>query len=209
MATTDVTQLTPAQQQKDLNLLSRLNPDYVRNMALSHSTARQMLLSTEPLSVVFHSPKNARLWIITQITQCILRSSTVPPQQDQVRQLAMDIWHLYSHRPIAHLALYFGYAQVGLHFVDQDVITHYGVFDLTKLMGHLAHHMDVVSRKADYLLSKRKRKLEELSYWQEIVDGKNIIPIEDDMKREQIRQSQVEHARMMLHITQKELDQIE
>lgn len=137
-----------------------------------------MILKELKLKDAFNREENAKRWLYSQITKCAMMASTVVPDAHMVDEFASVILQMYGQRPMMHLALFFGYAQVGLHFCDEDQIEHYGTFDLSSLLSDLDHHMRIVLNKSVAIDQKVKRIDFRIQMCDDIISGLIVHPDE-------------------------------
>lgn len=159
---------------QDRKALTMLNPDYVRMQVLEPRSHKQMLLKEQTLKATFNQEENAKRWLYSQIMKCVMMTSTVSPEARMVNDFASAIFQLYGNRPITHLAIFFGYAQVGQHYYDEYQMEHYGVFDLSTLLGDLAHHMRVASTRSHEIRKKVEARQAQIKRWSDILEGRVI-----------------------------------
>lgn len=214
--------------QHDLHVLKILNPDYIRTQTLNPKTQQAMLLKKQSLRSTFKQEDNARLWLYSQIMKCAMMSSTVVPEAQMVNEFASAILQMYGNRPIAHLAIFFGYAQVGQHYYDEYEMEHFGVFDLSRLLNDLAHHMRIASARADHISKKNEALEKEIKKWEDIVAGRVLTyaewlatlspearaktiaqcgPPDEDVNSEEWKirkQEHINHAKKMLEMLKKQ-----
>lgn len=160
-------------------MLNRLNPDYVQAQALDPKSHNKLLLNEQRLKDTFRNEVNARLWLYSQIMKCVMMAQTVAPDADMVGDFASAIYRLHGNRPIAHIALFFGYAQVGQRYGDEYREEHYGAFNLSNLLGDLARHLRIAAQRGSALRRKIESHRHEVEKWTEIAEGR--IPIYEEL----------------------------
>ena len=106
-------------------------------------------------------------------------ASTVAPNAEQVCTFASVILQKYGNRPISHIAIFFGYAQVGQHYYDEYEMSNYGTFDLSHLLNDLGNHMRIALLRSYNLQQKLARFKHEIAKWTEVVEGR--IPIYEEL----------------------------
>lgn len=160
-------------------MLTKLNPDYVRMTVNDPKASKRLLLNEKKLKETFVKEKNAELWLFSQIMKCAMMASTVAPNAELVSTFASVILQKYGDRPISHIAIFFGYAQIGQHYYDEYEIGHYGAFDLSRLLNDLGNHMRIASQRRYNLQQKIASYEREIAKWTEIAEGR--IPIYEEL----------------------------
>lgn len=135
-----------------------------------------MMLCEMKLMETFHEEENALMWLHAQIAKCAFIASKVAPDSELVETYASSILQLYRNSPISHLAIFFGFAQVGQHYYDEEEIEHFGTFDLSSLMNDLKRHMRIVLNKMFTIKAEIKRCEESIKTSQDIIDGRIDLP---------------------------------
>ena len=162
----------------DSSILKQLNPDYVRTQALDSVASRRMILTTQSLNETFNQGENAKRWLYAQIMKCAMMAATVVPDARMVDEFASVILQMYGRRPIAHLALFFGYAQVRRHFTDDEQIEHYGTFDLSSLLQHLGGQLRIITYKSVTTRQKMERIDSQIKMCDDVIEGRIVHPDE-------------------------------
>ena len=160
-------------------MLAKLNPDYVREKVNNPKASKRLLMIDKKLNDTFRLKKNAELWLFSQIMRCAMLASTVAPNAEQVCTFASVILQKYGNRPISHIAIFFGYAQVGQHYYDEYEMSNYGTFDLSHLLNDLGNHMRIALLRSYNLQQKLARFKHEIAKWTEVVEGR--IPIYEEL----------------------------
>lgn len=167
------------EEEQDRLTLARLNPDYVRETVNDPKESKRLLLDEKKLRETFVLEKNAELWLFSQIMKCAMLASTVAPDAEQVSTFASVILQKYGNRPITHIAIFFGYAQMGQHYYDEYEIANYGTFSLSSLLNDLGNHMRIASQRKYNLEQKKASYEREIAKWTEIAEGR--IPIYEEL----------------------------
>ena len=156
-------------------MLAKLNPDNVRKTVNNPKLSKRLLLIQQKLNETFYLEKNAELWLFSQIMRCAMLASTVAPNAEQVSTFASVILQKYGNRPISHIAIFFGYAQVGQHYYDEYEIAHFGAFDLSCLLSDLGKHMQIASVRYYKLKEKKKAFENRIKDFREEAEGRIMI----------------------------------
>ena len=166
------------EEEHDRQLLAELNPDYVRKQANDPNARKKMLLEKQTLQVAFKLEQNAQLWLYSQIMKCTMMSSVVAPDAEMVNNYALIIFQQYGQRPISHFQIFFGLAQVGRHFGDNEQIVHFGIFDLSRILCDLDRQLRIISYKRVITQQKIDRIDFQIQMCDELIDGRVKYPNE-------------------------------